>query len=219
MKSQKNSQMHGKIFEDQFKVAFRGASDSSRTHNSFFDIEKKFDKFNEFKKLPTSIKTTKNKTVCLADARRIFSINEEFRLLVLQYEQVGEEKLPKRIFEFFPTTSEWNSLKLGLEFDDVKSFHDELVKYAVGEHDAARIWAKKKKKELQKIHKLSKAKGFELNPKIDSKRQRRLQCSIKLDVLLEKIENKKIYDKKDDADEIRYGEMFVSKIISPKRNA
>lgn len=61
---------------------------------------------------------------------------------------------------------------------EVEAFHEGLKAFGPGQHVEARIWARERKQSLE--HKT----GFvALNPKIDSKNQRRLQCSITLENL------------------------------------
>lgn len=73
------NQLHGKTYEDHLKSVFPGSSDHERSAGSAWDIEKQYDKI---LKLPTSIKTSKSKIIELADARKIWLLNEPYRLLV-----------------------------------------------------------------------------------------------------------------------------------------
>ncbi len=182
MDNYKAVQGHGKAFENIIKAAF-DASDCKRDPFAHFDIESKFDRDG---KLATSIKTSKNNIICMADARRVFSIKAKFRLVVLQYEQCGGEKIPKILYEFLPTTKEWDDIKGDLPYEEVASFHKEIKKFKIGEHKEARECSKNIKKDLLKKY----TSSLMLNPKIDSKDQRRLQASINLNTLLNHIKNK-----------------------------
>lgn len=182
-------QKHGKIIEDQVKAAFSGASDYKRTQDAEFDIEAKFDKTNN---LPTSIKTSKNNTICLADARRVWSINEDFRLIIVSYTQNREFKIPKTLFEFIITQKEWNILKGDMPFEAIEDFHNSfnLSKFPLGSHSQARIHTKEYKNRLTNEY----SSQIVLNPKVDSKTQRRLQASIGLNVLLKNIQKQQIIE-------------------------
>jgi hypothetical protein len=165
------SQGHGKTIENQIKALFGNASDYNRSPTEKFDIESRFD---SDKNLPTSIKTTKSNFIGLADARSIFSINQDFRLLIIKYEQIGATKKINEVIEFFPTVENWNDLKGTLGFEQVEFFHNELKTFKAGEHFRARAWAKAHKDMLvNQYH-----SAIRMEAKIDSKNQRRLQCSV-----------------------------------------
>jgi hypothetical protein len=79
-------------------------------------------------------------------------------------------------FHFQLTASERVRLYGELTLADVTHFHETLKTFGLGEHEAASAWAKEHKLVLS-----TKATGaIQLNPKIDSKKQRRLQCSAHL---------------------------------------
>lgn len=173
------NQLHGKKIEDLIKSCFPGASDKERTTTSTFDIEYIYDKE---KKLNTSIKSKKkaknnNELIELADARRIFSLNEDFRLLLCLYSQNGTKKSFNQIIEYVVKKENLDILKNNLSYNEVEGFHNQIKSFKVGFHKEARKFSRLKKKELSGKSLIS------LNPKIDSKRQRRLQCSIRRNVL------------------------------------
>jgi len=202
-----NNQKHGKSFEDLIKINYSGSSDHGRLNTSRFDIESKFDKD---KNLPTSVKTTKSNTVCLSDARRIFSNNEPHRIIVGKYEQNNNRKAINEIYEIIVNEKTLDKLKGNLDFKQVEDFHNSLKNFKKGEHTEARDYAKKHKQEIIE----STDALIQLNAKIDSKTQRRLQCSIGLDKLIETVGEENV---------IVHTEQFGSiglpvNIISPKRN-
>jgi hypothetical protein len=165
------SQGHGKTIENQIKALFGNASDYKRLPTEKFDIESQFD---IEKNLPTSIKTTQSNFVCLADARAIFKINQEFRLLIIKYKQIDDTKKITEIIEFFPTIENWNALKGDLSFEEVEAFHNKIKEFKGGEHFRASAWAKAHKDFLSNQYQSS----MRLEAKIDSKNQRRLQCKV-----------------------------------------
>lgn len=174
-----SNQLHGKTFEDIIKSEFRGSADHGRKTTSIFDIESCFDKKLN---LNTSIKVTKlnkynNETFPLSDARRIFSINEDFRMIIGFYEQVLNVKVFSKIIEYIIRKEDFEKLKGALTLAEVSDFHEGLRSFEVGKHRQARLYHRKIKPSLQL------KTNIILNPKIDSKNQRRLQCSIKRKVL------------------------------------
>lgn len=173
------NQLHGKRIEDWIKSAFPGASDHERDADSMWDIESDFDKE---KKLPTSIKSNKAKSkqelpthIELADARRFFSIDEAFRLLVCVYIQSGIVKQVYSLLEYVIDENMLHALYGNLTLQVVQKFHEDIKTFSKGEHVAARSFAQSEKRRIENdYHSLVK-----LNPKIGNKdNQRRLQCSL-----------------------------------------
>lgn len=205
-----SSQFHGEAFESIIKSAYPGSSNFKRGPTDLFDIESKFDKILGF---PTSIKTSKNKTIGLSDARRIFTINEPFRLLLLRYIQKGNYKNPYELHEFIISLDKLNELRGNLPLTQVDFFHNQLKSFVLGEHVAARKFSKDYKKYLLDNY----SSAISLNPKIDSKNQRRLQCSISLNDLSNIIEpeNHKIYLANSNL--ISFGRISIGPILSSSR--
>lgn len=169
-------QAHGKRFEDFVKACglFPGSSDQGRSPTSDFDIEAKFDRRLG---LATSVKSTGSEIVTLADARRFFAIAEPFRMIVGRYWQVDDTKEFREIHEFILTEASLTKVRGELNHAQITDFHNGLLlgSFPAGEHVAARAWAQERKRELAPV-----IGSVVLNPKIDSKRQRRLQCSVSL---------------------------------------
>ena len=172
-----SNQLHGKIFEDFIKPLFPGSADHSRSPSSLFDIEGNFDKQNN---LPTNIKSKNinSKIIEMADARKFMSINEPFRLLILYYKQEKNSKNLTKIDEYILNENNISIIKGDLLLDDVDIFHNLLLEFPYGSHIEARDFAKKYKQNLKQ-----KNTYLKLNPKIDSKNQRRLQCSLNINDL------------------------------------
>lgn len=180
------NQLHGKTYEDHLKSVFPGSSDHERSAGSSWDIEKEYDKI---AKLPTSIKTSKSKVIELADARKIWLLNEPYRLLVGKYNQVGDVKEFHTLCEFSISLEEHQKLLGDVSYNEVEEYHKSLLVFKFGQHEDARKWAKYKKQTLKHRSKI------QLNPKIDSKTQRRLQASIKIDELLSNVKEYVILNK------------------------
>lgn len=175
------NQLHGKKFEDFIKACglFPGASDSARSVNAGFDIEARFDRLLG---LPTSIKASGNDSAALSDARRFFALDEPFRMIVGRYDQVERQKVFARVYEFILTPDALSALRGALTLHDVTEFHHGLLidRFPHGHHQEARGWAKARKAELAHL-----PTRIVMNPKIDSKAQRRLQCSVPIAALIE----------------------------------
>lgn len=136
--------------------------------------------------LNTSIKTmgvrgarAEDATVAMSDARRTFSLECPFRMLIAPYRQLGAVKQVDEVFEIVVQAPEMAALYGQLTYEDVEDFHEGLLGFGPGQHGAARDWARAQKDLLD-----GRQTGFVLNPKVDSKKQRRLQCSIRLGTLL-----------------------------------
>jgi hypothetical protein len=167
------NQMHGKKFEDIIKSSFPGASDSFRRNTNKWDIESYFDKERQ---LATSVKTSKTIIIGLSDARSFMLINEPFRILVGIYIQERDVKKFIQIREYYITPEILAYIKGDLTYEDVEAYHNEIKTRAGKEGQIlAREIVAKWKFYLQYKNFL-----LILNPKIDSKNQRRLQCSLNL---------------------------------------
>lgn len=202
-----NNQQHGKSFEDIVKINYSGSSDHGRLNTNPFDIESKFDKKLG---LSTSVKTTKSNDIGLSDARRFFSNEEPHRIIVGKYTQNKNKKEINEVYEIIINEDALRKLKGDLDFNVVNEFHEKIKTFAKGNHKEARIYAKNQKQLIQSTSDTS----IKLNPKIDSKTQRRLQCSVSLNKLMEVVgdDNVTIHTE-------NFGNIGLPiNIISPKRN-
>lgn len=180
------NQLHGKTYEDHIKSAFQGSADHSRSTASMWDIEASYDKIGH---MPTSIKTTKSNIVCMADARRFWEVNEGYRLLVCQWRQKSNcIKYFYKMYEFLITKEEHSQMIENVSLVEIADFHAKIQSYGVGQHKEARLFAKIHKAELQG------RTCVILNPKIDSKDQRRLQCSLNVTTLMKLTKDFTTYD-------------------------
>jgi hypothetical protein len=177
-----NNQLHGKKFEDLIKACglFPGSADGGRPVTARFDIEAKFDKQLQ---LPTSIKSTGGDGVGLSDARRFWRIEEAYRMIVGCYQQEHDVKVFGQVHEFLLDQAILAELRGDVSYDEVEAFHQglSLTVFPKGSHANARAWA-----QAQKEIYAGRESAIILNPKIDSKTQRRLQCSVSLAALIEK---------------------------------
>ena len=117
-------------------------------------------------------------------------------MLVGHYTQNGPHKVFKTIHEFILTPTILAELRDEVTLEDVVHFHNglRLDSFPVGSHSEARQWARQRKAAL--AHKQS---MVTLNPKIDSIRQRRLQCSLRLSDLIELCSSHETYKLHEDS--------------------
>lgn len=182
-----NSQKHGAEFEEFVKLGFPGSATFQRSPTAPYDIESAFDPESG---LNTSVKTIKGKSVGLGDATRNFERREDYRLVVGKFTQKGQEKHFHTVMEFLITQAEWDTMKGGLSTEQVNGLHLDIKAIPVGGHAAGRQQAHTRKRELREAHPNA---ALRLNPKIDSKSQRRLQASISVDDLMRGVAKVKVH--------------------------
>jgi len=172
------NQLHGKRYEQHITQAFPKSLLSPMPPTATWDILAEHD---EKLNIPTSVKTTKNNSIGMSDARKFVSTNCTFRLIVAQYRQESGYKVFSSMMEFIITPEIMKKIRNELTLEFVKEYHDSISAFGPGKENQrlARAVAKQYKEKLNQINTL-----ITLNPKIDSKDQRRLQCSIKLDQLM-----------------------------------
>lgn len=182
------NQLHGKTFEREVITTCFGVSEEladSFPNTALFDIPFGVVTCQHSSGNPVSIKTAAIKaakraaTVCLADARRVWSWDRPVVLVVGLYAQVGMDKVFHTIYEFQFELDAAQRTKLygSVSLLEVSDFHNGLKTFGPGA-EAGKLgqkWARETKKPLKR-----RLGVIQLNQKIDSKRQRRLQCSAKL---------------------------------------
>lgn len=180
------SQEHGLEIERRLKREFQRRNTGwlpSRLpidpdHTARFDVPGYVDPYG--RGIPTSIKSAKlrhgNALVCMADATRIADLAsfQTTRLLVALYEQVGDKKVFREVREYLITGAEWRKLAGGTPAEDLARFNRDIK---VPSPTQARAIARQWKKRLAEDYPDTLIRW---NPKIDSRNQRRLQCSLHL---------------------------------------
>ena len=180
------SQQHGFVVEDLFKKEFErhashagvGLPQITSRYTAKFDIPAHRDPYGQG--LPTSVKTSRftgpKTLVCLSDAVRIAGLTEvpRMRLLVALYQQQGQEKVFSEVREYLIEADEWRKIMGDVPVEMIEDFHLALKE---PDHKKARAVARDWKKRLADEFPSS----MRWNPKIDSKNQRRLQCSVRLE--------------------------------------
>ena len=127
-----------------------------------------------------SIKTTGNNTICCSDLLRMMK-HTDYRLIVGCYNQVGKKKVFHTQYEFFIQPKDYSMLWGKMDYQLVESFVD-FVK-AIPHGPEAQKSTKSDRDQFQEQVSCEEAL-FTINPKVDSKKQRRVQCSLKLDELI-----------------------------------
>jgi len=170
------SQKHGFTWENEIKNKVYGLpieKNNTETH----DIQRTKNKVEDAN---VSIKTTVSGTVCCGDVLRFYdyNFNETNTIIIINYKQEGTEKVIKEIIEVEYTKEMHEHLFGMLTRKDLEEFRKSVksVPYFHPEINRYRKEIQKKKKEVTK----NTNSKIVLNPKIDSKDQRRVQCSFKL---------------------------------------
>ena len=127
-----------------------------------------------------SIKTTGGNTICCSDLLRMMQ-HRDYRLIIGCYNQVGKTKVFHTQYEFFIQPKDYSMLWGKMDYQLVESFVD-FVKTIPHGPDAQKD-TKSVRDSFQKQVQCEEAL-FTINPKVDSKKQRRVQCSLKLDELI-----------------------------------
>ncbi len=170
-------QKHGFSFEkwirDTFFESYEGVYSQKWDVPAEYNISKLVPA--DFRGLPVSIKTTKQGSpVNLGDALRQFEISEEFVMICGIWRQVNrQEKHLVAIGAAKFSASAWRELWAPLKLSEIKGL-DRTVKDRSISYSEARIRAKA----WQADHPPRGHASLRINPKIDSKEQRRVQCSL-----------------------------------------
>ena len=173
-------QAHGNKFEDIVTRERTGLSKKEydglkkNGYTSSFDLSKGLKV-----EYDASIKTTGNNTICCSDILRMMKHND-YRLIVGCYNQVGNQKIFHTQYEFFIQPNDYLTLWGDMDYQKVELFVN-FVK-SIAEGSKARDDSKIIRDSLQESASCDRAL-YSINPKVDSKKQRRVQCSLKLDEL------------------------------------
>jgi hypothetical protein len=188
------NQQLGLDFEDWVRETFTSNQKGSCTEK--WDIadpnyKRKYSKHTSpFSGLPVSIKTCKAYTsVCFGDALRQYSINQNFLLIVGFYSRAGNSIKFEDVSAGIVSWRVWRNLFAeAVSEDELKKDRmtakemgekikqlDELIKDRDLHYKTVRKKAKAEKALLPQME-------ISLNQKIDSKNQRRLQCSLRYDI-------------------------------------
>lgn len=167
--ARREEQRHGYVFEEWVRATFFGNYEGGYTQE--WDVPKEAN--TRYGEIPVSIKTARyGRSVDLGDALRQYSINERFLLIVGFWKQEGEKK---RIVAIVAATVEpalWKRLWEPITPEELQRL-DAVVKNRRTPYHEARLQAKK----IKNAPPFTQA-VMGVHPKIDSKSQRRVQCSL-----------------------------------------
>lgn len=174
-------QQHGNAFEDLKIRELTGLSKieydklKPNGYTSSFDmVEGIIVPFN------VSIKTTGKKTVECADILKRM-MEQEYRMIVGCYTQQGGDKVFHTEYEFFITPDDYSKIWGSMTYENVKPFVEFVKNIPHGKQGQKTTL---KERNVLKEQVQCKNSLMKINPKVDSKNQRRVQCSFKLDEML-----------------------------------
>jgi len=124
-----------------------------------------------------SIKSTGSTIICCADILRFFNYEFEKKntIICIKYQQKNNKKIIKQIFEIDYNEKCHKKLFGNCPFDKIKAYVEYIKSIPKGKVDKeTRLKYKTEKKQIQEEYKCI----IKINPKVDSKTQRRVQCSI-----------------------------------------
>jgi len=174
-------QAHGNVFEDIIIRELTGMSKNEydklkpNGYTSTFDLVKGI-----ITKSNYSIKTTGKMTVECADILKRME-EKEYKLIVGCYNQKGENKIFHTQYEFFITSDDDTKLWGDMTYEQIVQFVNFVRAIPPGKEGQKNTL---KERNILKEQIQCKNSLMKINPKVDSKNQRRVQCSFKLKEML-----------------------------------
>ncbi len=142
---------------------------------------------NEWDFPPISIKSFKNENeeavIEFGSIDRIFTNENSYFLVLIGYTQVNDYKIPNFSDILFISQKNMKSLKGDLDEKTLQLLNEKVKSFGPGKHKEARTWAAAAKKEHNE------KTTYDVRFKIDSKKQRRIQCALKLKDLYNETNN------------------------------
>jgi hypothetical protein len=179
----KQSQSHGFVFENEIRHKVFGLSTHTNDTNTH-DISKKNNRFDLTENI--SIKTTGKNDVCCGDILRFYEYDfqDKNTIILGKYVQTTEHKKITEILEI-DYNADLHTILFGtITHDELKAYVSMIKSLSHGRvSKSTRAEILKKKKELEIKH----CMYIQISPKIDSNKQRRVQCRIRnIDDLINK---------------------------------
>lgn len=176
------SQSHGLYWDNEIRVKVFGL-DQCINDTKKYDIDACENKFDPTENV--SIKTSSNNNIDCGDILRFFNgdFSKKYTIILIRYTQKDNYKCVKEILEIAYTSALRDHL-FGMVTQEVIQQYVDFIKAIPSGPVTEEIKKeyKLRKCELQKTHNMA----INISPKVDSKSQRRVQCSIpKVDSLLE----------------------------------
>ena len=126
------------------------------------------------------IKTTSSNTVCCSDIQRMYG-HGDYTLIVGVYDQVDNKKVFHTEYEFYIKKEDFDKL---WGDTSVEKLNEQVNKVKAVEHGVEAQTEYQKVAEVWKQGVSDDNALFVINPKVDSKKQRRVQCSLHIDKLI-----------------------------------
>lgn len=127
-----------------------------------------------------SVKSTGNNTIDCADIQKKME-HTEYNLIVGQYDQVGDTKVFHTEYEFYITPADYGVLWGKMKKEHIDAFVGYVKSIPKGKEaqQETKVARKVFKEEIEDKQAL-----YTINAKVDSKSQRRVQCSLKISELI-----------------------------------
>jgi hypothetical protein len=176
------SQSHGLFWDNEIRVNVFGLNDCVNDTKKY-DIDHFENKFDPNENI--SIKSSSNNNIDCSDILRFFNgdFSKKYTIILIRYVQDNQFKCVKEIIEI-NYTQELRDFLFGTITEEILQQYVDMIKSIPRgkASDETKQQYKMKKNELQQQHKMF----INISPKVDSKSQRRVQCSIpKLDEVFE----------------------------------
>lgn len=169
------SQLHGFTFESLIISEFNLVKDAKYTS--------KWDAYTELD-IPVSIKSTKTRNLGLGDPFKFFEVKSSFNLIVVCYTQLNLKKEISKVLNVLMSIEFIKKHFVEELLDDLAKLNLMIKSVPPGPVSrATRETIFNFKKDLEGKF-LNFNSNLKLNPKLDSKSQRRLQCTLDLDIIL-----------------------------------
>lgn len=204
------SQKHGLVWESYMMKHVFLLSDSVLKKKKYTDPHDVSAKYNRFNKNETcSIKCTGSNIICCSDPFRVikYDNNKKHTMMIICYNQENNWKVVKNVYEL-----DMNiiiRLLRNININKLNSLNELLKSIPKNTRPSPEI--KKRYKELSKN--LS-TNLITINPKVDSKKQRRIQFSFKLNQFKSLFPS---YVMDENTSPVFRGIKIIDKIYSPKR--
>jgi hypothetical protein len=166
------SQSHGLEFEKIVKKICCSNPNFKNSATAVHDIPKEYNTLEP--EYNVSVKTTGNNIVCCGDPRRIFNYEDDNIMIIIMYKQEGKSKIPKQVVELY-----FNNEMKEILFGDTEYYEIDELDTFIKNVPHGKISTEDRELVRHMANTLSSRGYMTYNPKMDSKRQRRLQCSIK----------------------------------------
>lgn len=176
------SQSHGLFWDSEIRVKVFGLNQCINDTKKY-DIESEENKFDPEENI--SIKTSANNNIDCGDICRFFNgdFSKSYTIILIRYIQKSDTKCIKEIIEIAYTSALRDHLFGSISFNSLQEYV-EFIKAIPSGSVAEEIKREYKQKKIALQHTCN--MRINISPKVDSKSQRRVQCSIpKVDQLLE----------------------------------